>query len=249
MIVEGDQSPWRDLKADLRPALVEKLCQKTQTDGFLFLLPEGPSQYRWDFYNRDGSNAEMCGNAARCALAYLVENKGIHEANFITRAGNVRAVHESSAYQMTMPAYRVLEAEASVMNFTGAWVDTGVPHFVVKLDDYENHVFYKERASQLRRHPHFGVKGANVTFYREKSSYDVDAVTFERGVEDFTPACGTGAVAAALVQLIKNSQKTTLVKMPGGDIQVEFFEGSQHPLMSGSAEKTEEFKINLEDYL
>ncbi len=104
----------------------------------------------------------------------------------------------------------------------------------------------KDMAREARAHHDLKPAGANVTFYAESSPGKIKAVTFERGVEDYTLACGTGAVAAALVFAKESGQSTIEVQMPGGNMEVRFTEGDPHPLMTGEAVFIGEFKYNLE---
>lgn len=252
-IVNGDLTPWSGLTSTQRSVFVNKICTAFSVDGFLFLHSKKKHYYEWDFFNRDGSGAEMCGNAARCAMAFVGEDleKLTSEVKieFDTRAGLIEARKEKDSFKVRMPEYKVFEQKADVAGFSGLWVDTGVPHFVVNLPEYEKYREHKNVASQLRSHSYFTSRGTNVTFFKEESADTIRAVTFERGVEDFTLACGTGAVAAAVFQRLFNNKNKVSVKMPGGDIQVEFTAGSNIPTMSGQAKKTEEIEISIEDYL
>ena len=119
----------------------------------------------------------------------------------------------------------------------GFFVNTGVPHFVLQKTPDE------ELARELRQSTAFGSAGANITFAEFDSGDFIQAVTFERGVENFTLACGTGAVAAAKYHhFLYPSVTTQAVEMPGGILQVEWTH--ERPQLTGPAE----FHFDLQLY-
>jgi diaminopimelate epimerase len=121
------------------------------------------------------------------------------------------------------------------------YCDTGVPHLVFESAEFARYQSLKEKCKELRNHSDFFPKGTNVTIVSQgKSNDEIYAVSYERGVEDFTLACGTGAVAAAFFNLKKRNRPVTLVHMPGGDLLINL-ENQQQPTMTGSAELLGEF--------
>ncbi len=232
-----------------RSGFAKLICDKINglsTDGLLFIQNGSDGfDYDWDFYNSDGSTAEMCGNAARCAARFCKDNLGAEsqsEFRFKTGAGLVTAeVLGNHQVRVKMP-------EASIVqeSFEGfKWIDSGVPHLVLQLKDFEESAGSKEKARLMRSHKNLGPKGANVTYYSEVKPGYIKAVTFERGVEDYTAACGTGAVAAALAYANKQ-MKLVQVEMPGGVLEISFKDGEKKPEMTGPAIFVGEFKYNLE---
>lgn len=225
-------------------------------DGLL-LIQSGSEgfDFDWDFYNSDGSTAEMCGNAARCAARYCYDKLGSHETGtlrFKTGAGLVVAqVLGSGRIRVRMPESRVIDEAIELKTKSSSTekfvlVNTGVPHLVQKIHRIADTVGLKDMAREVRAHHDLQPAGANVTFYAEDSLGKIQAVTYERGVEDYTLACGTGAVAAALVYGREKSQLQVEVQMPGGILQVTFVPGDAHPLMEGAAVFVGDFKYNLE---
>lgn len=244
LVLEDNSFP----EAKKRRSFVKKLCSLNYgvgADGLLFIKrDQKQNQYIWDFYNSDGSSAEMCGNAARCAALYVEKIMGApaqEEAVFVTVAGIVKAhVLNETTIQVLMPQTHDLGSltiafdgkDLSVQTY-----NTGVPHAVVVVGSLADLNIYKDIIRQLRHHPHFGAAGANVTFVERLSSLQIKAVTFERGVEDFTLACGTGAVAAAAAEMktAKAEEGSQVsVEMPGGKLNIHFPNKAQ-PLMSGEA--------------
>ncbi len=240
-----------------RTEFAKKICDKVigiSTDGFL-LIEKGSEgfDYNWDFYNSDGSYAEMCGNATRCAARFCVEMISTNKKTmrFKTGAGLVTAeVLDNNLIRVQMPEARFISEKISLQlsneaSELFALVNTGVPHLVKEITKIENAFDQKLIAQQCRAHIDLHPHGANVTFYA-KTEHGIDAVTYERGVEDFTLACGTGAVAAALVYLAKDEKKQVVVRMPGGNLDIQFIDGSIKPYMSGEALFVGEFYYNLE---
>ncbi len=244
-------------KADLyikRQQLVKFICNRTLgvfADGVLF-LQEGAidHDYKWDFYNSDGSKAEMCGNAARCAA--LFANKylkpsatGIYK--FKTDAGTViTQILGDKSVRVHMPIVKdyqeikTLAIEGKSYAFSS--VNTGVPHLVMQILKYQYATELKEVARKARYHNDLAPIGANVTFYSKEKEGFLKAVTFERGVEDYTQACGTGAVAVAYVEYKKSGNKNFAVHMPGGALVIQVTETLESPLLTGEAVFVMEFQ-------
>ncbi|WP_295905833.1 diaminopimelate epimerase [uncultured Bdellovibrio sp.] len=257
-------SAWEDIEKHLgmtRANFAKLVCDRVlgvSTDGLLLIQSGGDGfDFVWDFYNNDGSTAEMCGNAARCAARFCYEN--LESSNpekstlkFKTGAGLVTAqILGDGKIRVRMPEARFIQERIELKTKSSsteefALVNTGVPHLVQKIHNIADATSLKEMAREARSHHDLRPSGANVTFYAEDSRGKIKAVTFERGVEDYTLACGTGAVAAALVYAKETSEKQVEVQMPGGLMQVVFLEGDSHPLMIGDAVFVGEFKYNLE---
>lgn len=229
---------------DQRAKIAKKLCQGFRgfhTDGLLFLDKHPDLDFQWDFYNSDGSKAEMCGNAARCAsLFYSQQNQDKKDIRFLTTAGIISAkILDQNRVRVQMTEVKWLKENLNLrfqnQDIQGSFLNTGVPHFVI------NGKPNRDIAVFLRRHESFLPTGSNITFFELIDSDKIDCVTFERGVENFTDACGTGAVAAAMVVMKKNKQSRIQVNMPGGSILVE---GEKTPFMEGPAQF--DFKISLQ---
>lgn len=255
-------SAWVEIEQKFhlcRPEFARTLCHSVSgigVDGLLF-LQSGSSgfDFDWDFYNSDGSTAEMCGNAARCAARFCRENLGDSEKSqlrFKTGAGLITTeAIEGGKIRVKMPEAKFLQKEISLKTKSSsvekfALVNTGVPHLVQKIHDMSDISSLKDMAKEARSHHDLQPAGANVTFFAELSASTIKAVTFERGVEDYTLACGTGAVAAAFVHSEGSGIRHVEVQMPGGILQVLFLENDPCPLMTGEAIFIGEFRYNLE---
>ena len=225
------------LPAEAFPVLARTLCTPHRSlgaDGFMVLEPaQGEGDFRMRFYNSDGSVGEMCGNGARCICRYGYETGLAGPTQRVeTTAGLVIGERISQrAYRVrlndptTLSLHEELEAEGAV--WPCAYVELGnpgLPHAVVPYPGLAGAdpqaLFRLGRA--LRNHPRFP-KGANVNFYEVTGPDQVLEKTYERGVEDFTLACGTGtgSVVTVLTLLGQVSGQGVQVTMAGGVLTVD----------------------------
>lgn len=243
-----------------RAEVARRLCDEVvglKCDGVVF-IENGSSgvDYNWDFYNSDGSGAEMCGNAARCAARFCqiyISESPKDLIRFQTGAGLVSAeLLPSGKIRVSMPEAHWVKKNISLKLKSGetqefAMVNTGVPHLVREINNLSQKESLKEMARECRWHADIQPQGANVTFYVPTSSQDkVEAVTFERGVENYTLACGTGAVAVAMVVAEKENLSEVRVEMPGGGMDIRFEKQNPRPYMTGDAIVIGEFYYNTE---
>ena len=172
-------------------------------DGLILVEESGLVDFKWRFFNSDGSQPEMCGNGARCAARFAYLNKiAGSKMSFETIAGIVSAEvkNDRVKIKMTDPsdlktAY-ILNLENGPLSLSS--VNTGVPHVVIavlNLDDVE----VVRLGREIRFHKRYAPTGTNVNFIHQQKDGMVAIRTYERGVEDETLACGTGSVAAAVV--------------------------------------------------
>jgi len=211
-------------------------------DGLLVLEAGGRGDFRLRIFNADGSEAEMCGNGARCAAAYAVEN-GLAGQNmtFETLAGMIEG--EVSGRDVTIRLTDVNESRKGLSVDLGKeavlqahFVNSGVPHavlfmetlqqipeFRVPLKDVAGE-FVRKIGRMVRFHPVFGTAGTNVDFVEAAGPGHIVVRTYERGVEDETLACGTGAVASAVAasESVNGGSPPIRVDMPGGTLRVNF---------------------------
>ncbi len=175
-----------------RSKLARKLCHRQNgigADGLVVLVPHEEYDFEWEFYNSDGSQATMCGNASR-AVAHFAMGKGISadgEAEFLTGAGVIRATVNGNYVVSDMTEPIILSKEIAVDNEIWWFIDTGVPHLVAIRENIE--AFDLEQAARLRKEYNCNINICKI----EENTLHVR--TFERGVEDETLACGTGMVA------------------------------------------------------
>lgn len=193
-------------------------------DGAVFIAA-GPEEvdFAVRFFNSDGSEADMCGNASRCA-AHLANYLSIapSEMTFKTKAGQVEASVDDHMVSVMMPKIGRPEGAALVdidgFNQTYYRINTGVYHAVAFVQDLEavNVVKY---GRAVRKHASFSPEGTNVDFVRVTGYDSITVRTYERGVEDETLACGTGVVASALTAALQGLVKSdrVLCRTRGGE--------------------------------
>lgn len=225
----------RDGRVALTPAQVARLCHRQfgiGADGVLLLKPaaNGAAQWAWDFYNSDGSTADMCGNGARCFARFARRAAGGEgPLTFETGAGVITGTFDGERVTVNLTPPHGLRLDETVATaarpVTVHSLNTGVPHAVVFVPDADA-AMVQERGRELRFHPHFGPKGTNVNFVQVLGPGAIRVRTYERGVEGETLACGTGVTAAALVSTRKHGWPSPVdVQVQGGDrLQVAFRE-------------------------
>ena len=214
--------------------LALRLCsEKTGpgADGLIVVLPGEPGvDFSMLFYNADGSLGEMCGNGARCVARYAVEhglspNPG--QIRFQATAGRISARRiDRERYEVRLPDPSVIDLHRLAEGEPCAYVelgDPGLPHAVVEvpMEAFDDLDALRERGRRLRHSAAFP-KGANVSFVCLTGESRVRAITFERGVEDFTLACGTGcgAITVSLSLLGRIPDAPLEIRMPGGLLRV-----------------------------
>ena len=175
-----------------RSALAKKLCHRQNgvgADGMVVLIPHADYDFEWEFYNADGSEAAMCGNATRAVAHYALE-KGISKddkAIFLTGAGIIRATINGLYVVSDMVQPKIIDRKIKIAGELWWLIDSGVPHLVSFRDSIDE--FDIEEMKALREKYNANV---NIATIKEGDLY---VRTYERGVEDETLACGTGMVA------------------------------------------------------
>jgi len=189
---------------------IVKVCRRKMSvgaDGFILVENTEGADFKWRFFNSDGSVAEMCGNGARCVarFAYLTGIAG-PEMSFETGAGIVeaRVAGESVKIKMTDPSDLKTDytLELKDRSISVSSINTGVPHVVMVTDTLDD-VEVVKMGREVRFHDMFAPAGTNVNFICPIKDDTIGIRTYERGVEDETLACGTGSVAGALIMARK----------------------------------------------
>ena len=212
-------------------------------DGLVILEQDPHLDFRWDFYNSDGSEAEMCGNATRAVSLFFSQKISKQQIEFNTRTGPVSAeVNSPNDIQVQLAAIAGFEwglktAQGQAYDF----VSTGNPHAVVNVTNLQNKDVLKALALAVKAEPRFQQAGTNVTFVRQFNDSVIESQTFERGVEDFTLSCGTGAVAAAFSILRGTEDQRMEVRVPGGTLFVIWKKG--RPTLIGPAVLIAEMRL------
>jgi len=208
-------------------ARIQSLCDRhfgIGADGVAVMFRIDAKNSRWGFFNNDGSAAAMCGNAARAAAAW-VQRQGLEfphvlETEFgkvilnqmaLDDLGRTNQFSARVPYENKPLRLQPISSPFQHKDIVGSplLIDTGVPHVVIEiagsvLDRARNATAPKteslvEIASHFRWVKEAGPGGSNITFFSRLENQAVQSVTFERGVEALTLACGTGVLATAVV--------------------------------------------------
>jgi diaminopimelate epimerase len=193
-------------------------------DGLILIEDSERADFRWRFYNADGSEAEMCGNGARCAARFAVlHNLAGPRLTFETLAGLIAAeVLDHHKVRVAMAGIKDLRLHLSIpltgVTLAGHFLKVGVPHVVVPVANLAE-VPIRNWGRETRFHQMFAPSGTNVNFVRVLDDHTLEVRTYERGVEDETLACGTGAVASALISAsLGKAASPVAVHTRGGEV-------------------------------
>jgi len=207
-----------------RSELAKTLCHRQNgvgADGLVVVLPHEKYDFEWEFYNADGSHADMCGNASR-AVAHFAHEKGIakdNKAEFLTGAGVIRATINGLYVVSDMTEPDIIRTDIEAYGYTWWLINSGVPHLVSVRESIED--FNIEEARALRHKYNCNV---NICKVDDDTMY---VRTYERGVEDETLACGTGIVAC-FIRNHKEEKVSNQVKVfpkSGDELYVNYEEG------------------------
>jgi len=232
---------------------VRSVCSRKLSvgaDGMMLVENDPEVDFKWRFFNADGSEAEMCGNGARCAVrfAYLTGIVDQKKMAFRTLAGVIQGEILGSRVKVQMTDPHSLELDLHLEDdahaFDFDFIDTGVPHAVCFVKD-ENEMKAADVNSwgrTFRFHPHFQPAGSNINFACVLDAHQMIVRTYERGVEGETLACGTGVIASVLTAAVRDRVVSPVeVKTQGGEFLTIHFEGNsnrnrfKNVLMEGEA--------------
>lgn len=234
--------------------ITPKLCSRGLSlgaDGVIMIEPVKDADFKWHFFNADGSIASMCGNGSRCAarFAYL---KGHTDKTMkmLTGAGVINAEIKENArvnVQLTKPhSMKIDNALKNAHYKTYSFINTGVPHAVFFEDDIDSiDVFNIGR--QIRNHDEFAPEGTNVNFIKVIKD-GLRVRTYERGVENETLACGTGSVASALIAIEKGAVQSPVKILTTGGIDLLITKDGEDVYLEGEARFLCEGVIEEEAY-
>jgi diaminopimelate epimerase len=214
---------WAGRLAD-EAELTVRLCDRRRgigADGVLAVERTAASRARLRYRNADGSAARFCGNGSRCAARAAVELLGLPRRLILdTDWVAIPAEVDGATVTLELPPQpapaRAVELALAGRRWSGWWLEVGVPHLVLPVDDLAA-VDPARAAPPLRRHPELGPDGANVDFVARLAPGEIGLRTYERGVEAEVLCCGSGVVAAALVEMACGDARRVIVLPRSGD--------------------------------
>lgn len=203
--------------------LIESLCDRRfgiGGDGLILLENDNSTDFKMVYYNSDGNESSMCGNGGRCLVAFakslnVIDNK----TTFIATDGLHNAtVDENGIVSLQMKDVNEVKIETEYV-----FLNTGSPHHVTLVNDLENYDV-KENGAKIRYSDLYGKVGSNVNFVKQLSESHFALRTYERGVEDETLSCGTGATATAIAMnaIGKTNSNSIDINVEGGKLKVTF---------------------------
>ncbi len=250
----------RDLQGlELSAPRIEALCERRTgvgADGLIIIdKPSGSkSAFSMVYFNADGHEAEMCGNGARCSVAFAHQNGIAEKECFFTTFSGILSgrVFAADDIQVSLPAWTDLTLNVDLGNqefIDHHTCNTGVPHLVIPVPDVKQ-VDVKKNGSAYRLHDKFFPAGTNVNFVSQDPQTGHQLLrTYERGVEDETLACGTGASATAVVLCkLGLAQSPVSLHTRGGDVlQVSVDFDGRKLLLRGPTETSFRGEVLIND--
>lgn len=228
--------------------LIEKLCDRRfgiGADGLILLENDSQTDFKMIYYNSDGNQSSMCGNGGRCLVAFakylqVIDNK----TTFIATDG----LHHATILDNGIVSLQMKDVTDVTIEKEYTFLNTGSPHHVQLVEDLENYDV-KNNGSQLRYSSLYGKEGSNINFVNQLSENHFALRTYERGVEDETLSCGTGATATAIAMhaIGKTNSNEIDLDVQGGKLKVTFdktVNGYENVFLIGPATFVFEGEIN-----
>jgi diaminopimelate epimerase len=203
--------------------LIAHLCDRRfgiGGDGLILLENDTDTDFKMVYYNSDGNQSSMCGNGGRCLVAFAKDMQVIeNETTFIATDG----LHHASFEENGLVSLQMIDVPAIDIKKDYSFLNTGSPHHVQMIEDLE-HYNVKDNGAAIRYGELYGKAGSNINFVKKIDDTTFRLRTYERGVEDETLACGTGATAVAIaMNAIGQTEATSInVNVEGGKLVVSF---------------------------
>lgn len=203
--------------------LIAHLCDRRfgiGGDGLILLENDKNTDFKMVYYNSDGNPSSMCGNGGRCLVAFAKKLQIIqNETTFIAMDG----LHYAKIFEDGIVSLQMKDVDNIKVTPEYVFLDTGSPHHVQLVGDLKN-LDVKEKGAAIRYSDLYGKPGSNVNFVKQKSNDTFYVRTYERGVEDETLSCGTGATAVAIAMKVLGKTHTNTIQLyvEGGKLEVSF---------------------------
>jgi diaminopimelate epimerase len=229
--------------------LIEKICDRrfgVGADGLILLENDAETNFKMVYYNSDGNQSSMCGNGGRCIIAFA-KMLGIinNQATFIAIDG----LHYATILDNGTVSLQMSDVDELKISEDYVFLNTGSPHHVMLVEDLEDYDVV-DIGSTIRYSGLYGNEGSNVNFVTQIAQNHFAIRTYERGVEDETLSCGTGATAVAIAMNVtgKTNSSEISLDVQGGKLKVSFEKkGNQYinVFLEGKAEFVFEGEIEI----
>jgi diaminopimelate epimerase len=230
-------------------ALINQLCDRRfgiGADGLILLENDANVDFKMVYYNSDGNESSMCGNGGRCIVAFAKQLSVIDQtATFIA----VDGLHNATILDQKTIALQMKDVDEVLIHDSYVFLNTGSPHHVTMVNDLQQ-MDVKQSGKTIRYSELYGEVGSNVNFVSQISENHFAIRTYERGVEDETLSCGTGATAVAIAMnaICKTKQNHITIDVQGGQLVISFRvndSGYEEVFLEGPAEFVFEGEVNL----
>ncbi|RDU57514.1 diaminopimelate epimerase [Helicobacter sp. MIT 99-5507] len=234
------------LDSKKRANLAKKICNRHSgigADGLVIIMPHSKYAYKWDFYNSDGSKADMCGNASRCVAHYAyINNLAPKKHSFLSGAGEIKVEIDDKNDDIVEVNFGKVKIKKDCideyeMQFT--LLDSGIPHLVSFIDGKLPKSKNKMMENLRKKY------NANVNFAKIISKDIIHLSTYERGVEDITLACGTGMAATYYLALMQNKIHKIATLIPPSNEPLYFKMQNDEVYYKGKVERICDIKLFL----
>ena len=203
--------------------LIAHLCNRRfgiGADGLILLENDDTTDFKMVYYNSDGNPSSMCGNGGRCLVAFAKRKNVIQNScTFIAADG----LHFAKIDDYGLVSLQMIDVSSVKTAPDYAFLNTGSPHHVQLVEDLEQYNV-KENGAAIRYGDLYGKEGSNINFVKKMNEDTFSLRTYERGVEDETLSCGTGATAVAIAMNAIGKTNETVIKLnvEGGKLEVSF---------------------------
>ncbi len=229
--------------------LIAHLCDRRfgiGGDGLILLENDVDTDFKMVYYNSDGNQSSMCGNGGRCLVAFAKRLNVINNScTFIATDG----LHHATIAENGQVSLQMIDVSEVKITPDYVFLNTGSPHHVQQVEDLENYNI-KENGASIRYGTLYRKEGSNINFVKQINGDTFSLRTYERGVEDETLSCGTGATAVAIAMNATGKTNATSIHLnvQGGKLKVSFDKnGNQftNVFLKGPAEFVFKGEINI----
>jgi diaminopimelate epimerase len=203
--------------------LINHLCDRRfgiGGDGLILLENDDNHDFKMVYFNSDGNQSTMCGNGGRCLVSFAKQLKIIeNQTTFLAIDG----LHYAKIDEKNIVSLQMVDVNKVDVQENFAFLNTGSPHHIEMVENLESYNV-KENGEKIRYSDLYGAKGSNVNFVSQIAENEFKIRTYERGVEDETLSCGTGATATAIAmyEIGKTKFNQIKIEVEGGKLEISF---------------------------